>query len=103
MKQLIKEITYYQKLYRDTNNGIAWIEDGSTGLIFSAHPSIDVTGSIKGMKKLGYWNKADRIIRSHGFYYNIDKSGYSETDELTKITYDECMCIACCERRSEVR
>lgn len=40
-KKLIKEIRPYVKLYRDTNNGIAWIEDGSTGLGISVHPNLD--------------------------------------------------------------
>lgn len=60
-KKLIKEIRPYVKLYRDTNNGIAWIEDGSTGLGISVHPNLDKSGSVTGMKKLGYWDKSDRI------------------------------------------
>ena len=51
-KKLIKEIRSYVKLYRDTNNGIAWIEDGSTGLGISVHPNLDKSGSVTGMKKL---------------------------------------------------
>ena len=42
-------------------NGIATIYDPSTGLIHSCHPNINVTGSIRGMKKLGYWGKNDHI------------------------------------------
>ena len=53
-KKLIKEIRPYVKLYRDTNNGIAWIEDGSTGLGISVHPNLDKSGSVTGMKKLEY-------------------------------------------------
>lgn len=52
-KKLIKEIRPYVKLYRDTNNGIAWIEDGSTGLGISVHPNLDKSGSVTGMKKTG--------------------------------------------------
>lgn len=66
-KKLIKEIRPYVKLYRDTNNGIAWIEDGSTGLGISVHPNLDKSGSVTGMKKLGYWDKSDRIVLSHGW------------------------------------
>lgn len=72
-KKLIKEIRPYVKLYRDTNNGIAWIEDGSTGLGISVHPNLDKSGSVTGMKKLGYWDKSDRIVLSHGWKYNIDR------------------------------
>ena len=38
----------------------------------SCHPNIDVTGSVTGMKNKGFWGKKDRIVRSHGFQYNID-------------------------------
>jgi hypothetical protein len=51
-------------------NGIATILDPSTGLIHSCHPNISTTGSIRGMKKLGYWGKNDHIVRKGGFYYN---------------------------------
>lgn len=71
-KKLIKEIRPYVKLYRDTNNGIAWIEDGSTGLGISVHPNLDKSGSVTGMKKLGYWDKSDRIVLSHGNITLID-------------------------------
>lgn len=42
------------ELHRDRKNGIAWIKDGSTGLGHSCHANIDVTGSVRGMKVLGY-------------------------------------------------
>ena len=38
-------------LYRDDKSGLAWVEDGSTGLGHSAHPNISATGSVKGMKR----------------------------------------------------
>ena len=64
-KQFIREIKSHVNLYRDTLNGIAWIEDGSTGLGISVHPNIDKSGSVTGMKNLGYWNRSDRIVQSH--------------------------------------
>lgn len=97
MKQLIKEIAPYQKLYRDNRNGIAWVEDGSTGLGHSCHPNIDITGSVRGMKQLGYWGKKDRTVRSHGWIYNVDKIVVD--DELDEIAEAECKCVACAERR----
>lgn len=42
------------ELHRDRKNGIAWIKDGATGLGYSCHANIDATGSVRGMKKLGY-------------------------------------------------
>ena len=72
MKKLIRELGDCITLYRDTNNGIAWIEDGSTGCGYSCHSNIDITGSVRGMKNLGYWKKDARTIRSHGWIYNIE-------------------------------
>lgn len=66
MKQFIKEVKPYCKLYRDDTNGIAWIENGSTGMGHSVHPNIGISGSVRGMKNLGYWDKDDKIVRSHG-------------------------------------
>ena len=98
-KKLIKEIRPYVKLYRDTNNGIAWIEDGSTGLGISVHPNLDKSGSVTGMKKLGYWDKSDRIVLSHGWKYNIDRFVCDKKNDLEMIVADECMCRACLKRR----
>lgn len=98
-KRLIREIKPYVRLYRDENTGIAWIEDGSIGCSISIHPNIDKSGSVRGMKKLGYWKKPDRTVRSHGFIYNIDTLAYNENNDLEKIVLEECMCQACVERR----
>lgn len=99
MKKIIRQIGEYKNLYRDDKNGIAWIEDGSTGLGYSIHPNIDSSGSVTGMKKLGYWGKKDRTIRSHGFIYNIDKLSYCEKNRFEMIVLKECKCQACIERR----
>ena len=87
------------KSYRDTNNGIAWIEDGSTGLGISVHPNLDKSGSVTGMKKLGYWDKSDRIVLSHGWKYNIDRFVCDKKNDLEMIVADECMCQVCLKRR----
>ncbi len=34
------------------------------------HPSIHVSGSISGMKKLGYWKEDAIIVRCGNYYYN---------------------------------
>jgi hypothetical protein len=92
MKQRIndKRLGEYQRLFRDSNTGIAWIEDGGTGNGHSAHPNIDRTGSVAGMRKLGYWPKEQRVVRSHGFIYNIDR--LVVTDQLDKIAAEYCQC-----------
>lgn len=105
-KVKIREIKPCAILYRDDKNGIAWIEDGSSGCGFSVHSNIDSSGSVRGMKNLGYWQKKDRTIRSHGFIYNIDTLVYdwdkgSYNRELEDMVANECMCQACVERRSK--
>lgn len=89
-KELIKHIEEYVDLYRDTKTGIAWVEDGSTGMGHSAHPNIDATGSIRGMKERGYWEKYDKCVRSHGFIYNISKTVV--TGKYDEIARKHCQC-----------
>ena len=57
MKQFIRQIKEHINLYRNDKTGIAWIEDGITGLGISVHVSIDSSGSVSGMKTLGYWKR----------------------------------------------
>ena len=99
MKQKIRKIEKYVVLYRDDKTGIAWIEDGRTGCGGSVHPNISDTGSVRGMRATGQWGKHDRVVRSNGFYYNIDRMAYWPYDPLEKIVADECCCQACLERR----
>lgn len=99
-KQFIREVKPYANLYKDTVTGIAWIEDGSTGCGHSCHPNIDISGSVRGMKNLGYWDRKDRIVRSHGFQYNIDKFVIDTKEELDVLVAEECMCAGCQERRN---
>lgn len=35
------------------------------------HPSIHCTGSVRGMKKLGYWGKDDVCVRCGQYIYNL--------------------------------
>lgn len=86
----VRQIREYVELHRDPKTGIAWVEDGTTGMGHSAHPNIDATGSIRGMKNRGYWAKDARCVRSHGYIYNIDLCVVS--DELDEIAAVECRC-----------
>lgn len=90
MKELLRQIDSCTKVYRDTETGIAWVEDGRSGCGHSAHPNIDATGSVAGMKNKGYWEKSDRTVSSHGFIYNIDMSVVS--DELDELAKQHCQC-----------
>ena len=98
-KRLIKVIRPYVNLYLDDKTGIAWIEEFSTGMGHSVHPNIDHTGSVKGMRERGYWGKKDKVVRSHGWYYNISK--FVASDELDNIVADYCMCEECKQRRGD--
>lgn len=106
MKQFIKEIEPSRILYRDDKTGIAWIEDGYTGCGISIHPNISSDGSVRGMKKQGYWRKEDRTVRSHGFIYNIDHVSFSWDKDspyynLELLVAIECRCQGCLERKSK--
>lgn len=101
MKQFIRNIEEHVNLYRDDKSGIAWIEDGRTGLGISVHANIDSSGSVSGMKARGYWGEKDRAVRSHGWVYNIDSFVCDKDNELEMIVADECRCQGCIERRMQ--
>jgi hypothetical protein len=89
-KRHIKTIAPYIELYRDEKTGIAWVENGSTGNGHTCHPNIDASGSVRGMKKLGYWKQDDETVRSHGFIYNTSKLVVD--DEYDEIARQYCRC-----------
>ena len=89
-KVLIKDLGNYKVLYRDSKTGIAFVENGSTGNTHSCHANIDATGSVRGMKKLGYWRKDSRTARCHGTIYNIDS--LVVTDKLDEVAREHCRC-----------
>lgn len=93
----LREVGPFQRLHRDRRTGIAWVENGRTGSGHSAHPNIAVTGSVEGMKNLGYWDRDARTVRSHGFIYNVDRLSIS--DPLDQVAADNCLCIGCAKRR----
>lgn len=98
-KELIRKVGKYAiLLYRDNINGIAWIEDGSAGIGHSCHPNISASGSVAGMKKLGYWGKLDKTVQSHGFKYNISKFVIDIDNNFDNIVANECMCQECLRR-----
>lgn len=99
MKQFIRKIEEHVNLYRDDKSGIAWIEDGRTGFGISVHGNIDSSGSILGMKALGYWGKKYRTIRSHKWIYNIDSFICDRDNKPEMIVAEECRCQGCIERR----
>ena len=101
MKEFIREIKPHISLYRDSNTGIAWIADGTTGLGVSVHANISSSGSVAGMRDRGYWGREDRVERSHGFAYNIDSFVCDPNNELELIVASECMCAGCQERRTK--
>lgn len=99
-KELIKKLGEHVVLYRDPDNGIAWIEDGRSGTGASAHPNIHRTGSVAGMKKLGYWRQSDRTVKSHGFIHNVD--AFAAHDLLDFVAAEHCACVGCHARRKRM-
>ena len=89
-KTFVKEIEKYVELHRDNKTGIAWVTNGKTGMGHSAHPNIDSSGSVTGMKNLGYWREKDLTVKSHGIIYNISKCVVS--DKYDEIARKECNC-----------
>ena len=85
MSQFIREIEPRVELFRDAVTGIAWAEDHRTGLGVSVHPNIDENGSVEGMVARGYWRSSDRVARSHGWIYNIDRFVCNDEDPVEAI------------------
>jgi hypothetical protein len=94
--EILRELQPHVTLCRDRVTGVAWVEDGRSGLGHSCHPNIDETGSPQGMVKRGYWKRSDRLAHSHGFIYNVER--VVVTDELDKVAQEACRCVACAER-----
>lgn len=99
MKKYLRDIAPHQHLYRDDKTGIAWIHDGRSGVVYSIHPYIDKSGSVKGMKHQKFWNQNDRCIKTNGSIFNIDMICVSDDIRYT-VLKNECLCLACCEMRA---
>lgn len=84
------------------SNGIATVHDGSSGMTHSVHPNIDCTGSVRGMKQLGYWKRDARTVRAGSYIYNIDSLAYDKENAYDMVAYENCMCMACLERKMKV-
>lgn len=93
MERLIRNVEEFVDLYKDPKTGIAFISNGKTGVRHSAHPNIDSTGSVRGMKKLGYWGEKDKTVRSNGYIYNVTKKIVD--DMYDQIAADHCTCVGC--------
>lgn len=86
----VRTIEEHVELHFDERTGLAWVEDGRTGTGHSAHPNIDASGSVRGMKKLGHWGKDDVCVRSHGFVHNTSR--LVVTSEFDEIARQHCRC-----------
>ena len=86
----VRRIPPHAALFRDPKTGIAWVEDGSTGLGHTAHANIASSGSVAQMKRKGFWGKDDRTVRSHGIIYNIDTCIVN--NDLDRVARDACRC-----------
>lgn len=102
MKNLICEVDQHHKLYRDSETGIAWMEDHSTGLGISVHANISDTGNVEGMRGRGHWGRNDRVVKSHGWYYNIDTLVCDLSNPNERLVAEACMCDSCRNRGIQV-
>lgn len=99
MFKMIEKIDERATLYRDDKTGIAVIRDGSTGLGHSCHPNIDKSGSVRGMKKLGYWDKEAKTVRAGSYIYNISGFAIDKENKYDLICAERCQCEMCLVRR----
>lgn len=68
------EISKKTYSYPILKKGVVGIKNYSDGYIQLAHPDIDITGSIKGMKNKKYWEKDDKIIQVFNRKVNVSKT-----------------------------
>lgn len=52
------------------------VEEGNHYNIWR-YSNIHCSGSILGMKKQGYWNKDDLIVKCGSYYYNVPANIYN--------------------------
>ena len=97
MLEEIRKLDDTTTLYRDNRTGIAFVRDSVRGCSWSVHPSISTSGSVNGMRKLGHWEKEDKVVRCHGAYINT--SHVVIDNEYDEILARECMCQECIRRR----
>ncbi len=86
----IKDLDDHITLFRDSRSGIAYVKNGKTGEIHTCHPAIDSSGSVRGMKNLGHWDKKDKVVRSIGMIHNISRSVIC--DEYDEACRASCRC-----------
>lgn len=95
----ITQLRPYAVLERHETTGIARIVDGSSGTMATCHPNIDASGSVAGMRNLGYWNRTDRVVRSGGYIYNVSNLVVSDQDD--RIAALACRCGGRCAEYQE--
>ena len=91
-KELIQVVTEFARLYRDPITGIAWVEDTSTGLGYSAHPNIHSTGNVRGMRLRGFWKRKDLAVPTNGFIYNISQCRVNLDNQFEVLAMRNCRC-----------
>ena len=71
MKTKSTPLPKYQKQIDRCNKAEEMNKKEHTGIDLDRHPSIHHTGSVSGMKKLGYWGKKDICVRIGSYIYNL--------------------------------
>ena len=89
------EDSIQKNLILDPQTGLAAYKDTVTGTRHTVHPNIAASGSVKGMKKL-YWGQKAIVVYWAGFYYNI--SLLSISDPIDAAVAQHCQCFSCRHR-----
>jgi hypothetical protein len=86
--QIGPDLAPHVRLIRHEASGIAAVADGHGGGFHTCHPNISATGSVRGMKDRGYWQRDARTVRAMGYIYNKDELVMSSE-------YDRLAALAC--------
>jgi hypothetical protein len=84
LKALGVTLNEYQKLYRDPQTGLAWVENGSAGIAHSCHPNVEANKITRRMKEYQTW------VESRGFLYNTAE--FIASDDLDRLAAAKCNC-----------
>jgi hypothetical protein len=68
-----------------TQKGLVQLRNGSSGTGHSPFINVDRTANLAGLRKLYRWGKDDKLVRAHGFIYNLNMP--SVTDELDMLSH----------------
>lgn len=84
-REVLQQIDHHTVLVRDSQTGIASVEDGRIGIRHSCHPNISTSGNPRQV-----YGPHGRIKRANGCAYNTADCIVS--DELDELARRNCLC-----------